>query len=69
MSDKNNQQNKNVKPKKIDGQIIAIIALICGVVLLFGAAIAIAISDAKGGSTKTPSNSSSVLEDEWTNNY
>ena len=73
MSDKNTKPEKkqevNAKQKKLDGQIIAIIALVCGVVLLFGAAIAIALSDTKDNSQKPSSNSSSIIDDEWTNNY
>ena len=77
MSDKNvkpdnKKQAENAKPKKIDGQIIAIIALICGALVLFGAAIAIALSDSKDNNnkpSKAPTNSSSIIEDEWTNNY
>jgi len=67
MENKKNNSN-NAKKSKNNAQVIAIIALLCGVVILFGAAIGIALSDSTN-TPKQPSNSSSQIEDEWTKPY
>ena len=65
---KQNTKNQSTPNKKFDGKILAIILLMCGVVALFGVAIGISIASTNE-KPKTPTNSSTQLGEEWTNNY
>ena len=66
----NNTNNKKTNKRYSSSMLIAIIALILGVLILFGAAIGIGLSDKDDSSSE--SNHSKVSGDDdgdWTNNY